>query len=390
MKYWESQKNQEASAFPFPYFLEAQWFKIGKTLGTEEGYLLYWLRFLNIPVFALLVWLSWITAKRFFPDEPLMYIGVPLLLAFFPQDLFYAVTNDTFSALFCGLAFFLLLQIYLKEKSSLYYAFAGLSVAAAFMSKISNIALPVLFFVILFLKGKKLLVEKRFGKYLPRFIVLLLCAGIPVGIMFLRNYLVFGSLMQNTDFIKHFEWTPKSFGEMWNHPIFTLKGLSFFLATLTKTFWRGEFIWHGEKMAHKWTDILYVFTTFLFLLASLYALFLRKEKGEERFVLAAGFFVLLVSVLFLSYISIRFDFGKSFYPTRELPYFLSGRLISGVIIPFLILYIYGIRTLFLKINKYCHPLFVVFFIVVLISLSEISLTLPVFQSQFNWFHIHLF
>ncbi|HUU51356.1 MAG TPA: hypothetical protein VMW81_10430 [Nitrospinota bacterium] len=391
-KYWERQQNHEASAFPLPYFLEAQWFKIGKAVGMEGGYLLYWLRFLNIPVFALLIWLSWITAKEFFPDEPLMWMGVPLILAFFPQDLFYAVTNDTFSALFCGLAFFLLIQIYFKERSSLYHAIAGLSVAAAFMSKISNIALPVLFFVIIFLKGKRLLVAKRFREYLSRFIILLLCIGIPVGILFLRNYLVFGGLMQNNEFIKYLGWTPKPFGEMWNHPIFTLKGLSFFLAELTKSFWRGEFDWHGEALAYRWSDILYVFTTFLFLSVSLYSLFSKKreEQYEKRFVLFMSFFALLVSVLFLAFLSIRFDFGKSFYPTRELPYFLSGRLISGVIIPFLILYIYGIRTLFLKINRYCHPLFVVLLIVILISLSEISLTLPVFKSEFNWFHLRLF
>jgi len=391
-KYWERQRNLEAFAFPLPYFLEAQWFKTGKAMGMEGGYLLYWLRFLNIPVFALLIWLSWITAKEFFPDEPLMYIGVPLVLAFFPQDLFYAITNDTFSALFCGLAFFLLIQIYFKERSSLYHAFAGLSVAAAFMSKISNIALPALFFLIIFLKVKRLLFAKRFREYLPRLVVLLLCAGIPVGILFLRNYLVLGDLLGTTEIIKFKGWVAKPFSELWSHPIFTLKGLSFFLAELTKSFWRGEFFWHGEALAHRWADILYVFTTFLFLSVSLYFLFLKKreEKDEKRFVLFMSFFVLLVSVLFLAFLSIRWDFGTWFYPSREVPYFLSGRLISKVIIPFLILYIYGIRTLFLKINRYCHPLFVVLLIVILISLSEISLTLPVFKSEFNWFHLRLF
>jgi len=386
-KFWEELENQEAYTFQLPYILEAQWFKAGEALGMKGGYLLYWLRFLNIPVFALLVWLSWFMAKRFFPDEPLMYIGVPLILAFFPQDLFYTITNDTFSALFCGLAFFLLLQVYFKEKSSLYHALAGLSVALAFLVKFSNIAVPALFALVVFMKIRKLLGEKRLREYVPKLVVLFLCAGIPVGVFFLRNYLVFGVLMQNNKFIKYLGWTPKPFGEMWNHPIFTLKGLSFFLAGLTKTFWRGEFVWHGERIAYAWTDILYVFTTLLFLLASLYALFLRKERGEERFVLLAGFFVLLISVLFLAFLSIHFDFGNCFYPTKESPYFLSGRLISGVIVPFLILYIYGIRMLFLKINRYCHPLFVVLLLVILISVSEISLTLPMFKSEFNWFHL---
>jgi len=391
-KYYSKFQNHEVAAFPLPYLIEAQWLNIGKAVSMKGGYLLYWLRFLNVPVFALLVWLSWFITKRFFPDEPLMYIGVPLILAFFPQDLFYAITNDTFSALFCGLAFFLLLQIYFKERSSLYHAFTGLSVAVAFTSKISNVSLLAFFFFILFLKGKRLLAEKKFREYLSRFIILLLCAGIPVGILFLRNYLVFGSFLQNNEFMKYLGWTPKPFGEMWDHPIFTLKGLSCFLAELTRTFWRGELVWHGKPLAYRWSDILYVFTTFLFLLASLYALFFREkeEKGKERFVLFMSFFVLLVSVLFLAFLSIRWDFNGCVYPSRELPFFISGRLISGVTIPFLILYIYGIRVLFLKINRYCHPIFIVLLIAVLISISEISLTLPVFGSEFNWFHLYPF
>ena len=387
VSFWENHRNWEIWQYPLPYILEGLWFKTGKAMGMEGGYLLYWQRFLNIPIFALLVWLSWITAKGFFPDEPLMRIGVPLILAFFPQDIFYAITNDTFSALFCGLAFFLLIQLYFQKKPFLYHAVAGLSVAVTFLSKASNIAFPVLFALIVVLKIKRLLTQKKLREYIPKLVILLLFASIPVGVLLLRNYLVSGDLMGNAETLKFRGWVPKPIGELWNHPLFTLNGLSYFLSELTKTFWRGQFPWHGEIMAYRWSDFLYLFTTGLFLSLSFYSLFLKEKGSKKHFVLLMSFFVLLVSVLFLAYLSIRWDFGNWHSPSREIPYIAKGRFISGITIPFFILYINGLKVLFAKAGRYFHPIFIVLIIVVLISASEISLTLPVFKSPFNWFHL---
>jgi hypothetical protein len=387
VSFWDHYENREAWHFPLPYMIEGLWFNTGEVLGMKGGYLLYWLRFLNIPVFVLLVWLSWITAKGFFPDQPLMRIGLPLILAFFPQDIFYAITNDTFSALFCGLAFFLLIQLYFREKSFFYHAIAGLSVAAAFLSKASNIAIPVLLILIAILKIKKLLAQKEFRKYLSKLLVLLLFAGVPVLAVFLRNKLILGDFLGTAEALKITGWTKKSFFELWNHPIFTLNGLSYFLSGLTKTFWRGEFVWHGERMAYRWADFLYLFTTGLFLSLSFYSLFSKKGESKKHFVLLTSFIVLFVSVLFLAFLSIRFDFGDFYSPSRKSPYFSQGRLISGATVPFLILYINGLKVLFAKAGRYFHPIFIVLIIVILISVSEISLTLPVFKSQFNWFHL---
>jgi hypothetical protein len=37
------------------------------------------------------------------------------------------------------------------------------------------------------------------------------------------------------------------------------------------------------------------------------------------------------------------DFGYCVYPSRNFPYFASGRLIAGCLVPFALLYVYGLR-----------------------------------------------
>jgi hypothetical protein len=74
-------------------------------------------------------------------------------------------------------------------------------------------------------------------------------------------------------------------------------------------------------------------------------------------------------------------------PSHEKPYFTAGRLIGGVLLPFLIIYVNGLKRLlsFLKSSKYL--LLAVGIIVIAITWSEISISMDVFKSQYNWFHL---
>lgn len=66
--------------------------------------------------------------------------------------------------------------------------------------------------------------------------------------------------------------------------------------------------------------------------------------------------VVVLFILFLTGLPLRYDFGTCFYPSREFPYFTSGRLISGI--PFLV-----------------------------ITASEIATSTEVFASSYNFFHL---
>ena len=54
---------------------------------------------------AIVVWLGYVTARTIAPERLDLRIGVPLLLAFIPQNVFYAMNNDVLSPLCFGVLF---------------------------------------------------------------------------------------------------------------------------------------------------------------------------------------------------------------------------------------------------------------------------------------------
>ena len=380
--------NHEAGSFPVYYALAGLWYKAGKMLGLSRGQLIFWVRFLNVPVFVLLIMLSCLAAKSLYPEVDDLRIALPLLTTFFPQDIFYSITSDMLSPLLFGIVFFMLVQIYHYRKSYLYHFTAGFFVAATFLTKLSNITVMFLLGAVIVLKIKKLSSERQVKQYLPNLVVLLAVSLIPAGLWLVRNYFVTGDALASAGKIAHSGWTVKPLGERLHHPIFTFSGMGYFLAELTKTFWRGEFIWHFKVLASKWMDVFYVASSAIFVLTCGTVFFTeRKANNGNKFEIGLSFFVLIVSVLFLAMLSITFDFGNWFCPSREKPYFTTARLMGGALLPFLIIYIDGIKRLllFFKSSQYLLPAIAA--IVIAITWSEISISLEVFRSPYNWFHL---
>jgi hypothetical protein len=176
---------------------------------------------------------------------------------------------------------------------------------------------------------------------------------------------------------------------MFNHPILTPSGFIYFISELTKTFWRGEFIWRKKIIASSSMDLFYTVSSAVFLAGSI-AGFVWGKAGENksrRFAVVASLFVLVVSVLFLAFMSMRYDFGTCVYPSVDKPYFTSGRLIAGTILPFLFLYVCGLHRILSKLRCASALLFIVGIIVVAITVSEIVLSWSVFTSPHNWFQL---
>ena len=61
--------NFEAHAPPVYYAVAGAWYRLCGALGLESGGQLYFLRFMNVAVIALLVWLAWWFARYGFPDR---------------------------------------------------------------------------------------------------------------------------------------------------------------------------------------------------------------------------------------------------------------------------------------------------------------------------------
>src|SRR5215475_14916325 len=83
---WSSEINFESSQPPLYYALASVWWWIGKHIGLVGIGSLYWIRFLNVPLVAMMVWLAYVTVRTIAPERMDLRIGVPLLLAFIPQD----------------------------------------------------------------------------------------------------------------------------------------------------------------------------------------------------------------------------------------------------------------------------------------------------------------
>jgi 4-amino-4-deoxy-L-arabinose transferase-like glycosyltransferase len=389
IEWWrENYKNHEMGSFPVYYMVAGGWCAIGRTIGMREGHLIYWIRFLNVPLFALFVWVCYLIGRAFFPDRALQRIGLPLIAAFFPQDVFFSINNDAISPLLFAIAFLMLVRIYLEERPLGYYIFAGLAVAATFLVKVPNVAVLILAGLVSLLKLREILVSRRFEK-LMSLAVLLAVTTVPIVFWLARNYFVLGDVTASAAKIKYLGWSVKPVSEWWSHPIFTAEGFCYFLGELIRKFWRGEFVWYGREMAWRSMDAFYIVSTGIFLVVCGFNLIRGWSKSgrQYRFIIMVCFGLMVFSVLFLVMISLPYDFGKCIYPSREKPYFVSGRLIGGVLVPFLILYLEGLGQVFSRVRSRIYPLLAVAVICAAMTCSEILLALGVFGSLYNWFHL---
>ena len=393
---WSSEINFESSQPPLYYVLAALWWAIGKQIGLSGIEALYWIRFLNVGLMAIAVWLAYMTARTIAPDRFDLRIGVPLLVAFIPQNVFYAMNNDVLSPLCFGVLFLCVLQWLRTDAPGLSLAaVTGVVIACAYLTKLSNLPLIVIAFAVV-LARLVATTRRTPGAGLIALAVLLFCAIVPIGSWIIWLKLQFGDFTGSAAKIAFLDWTRKPFVDWWQHPIFKPAGLWIFWSDLMARFWRGEVEWHGEQFNWQIADTLFAVSSLVFIAAAVVAL--RKRVGLSAFQ-RQGFGVAILTVaagiVFLGLLSIQFDFGTCVNPSRLHPYFTSGRLLSGALIPFALSYVYGISCLCRLATSRIQQahwigtastLIVLGAIIVFSQASEILIIHPVFASEHNWFH----
>ncbi len=384
---WSSEINFESSQPPLYYALASAWWWIGKHIGLSGIQSLYWIRFLNVPLIAIIVWLGYMAARTIAPKQIELRIGVPLLLVFLPQNVFYAMNNDVLSPLCFGALFLCVLQwLRTNAPTFLLGTLTGLAVAATCLTKLSNLPLVAVALAVILARSIAIILRTpRAG--LIALTALISCAAIPVGAWILWTKFHFGDLTGSTAKISLLGWTRKPFGDWWQHPVFTPHGFWIFWFDLIASFWRGELSWHGRPLCWRWADGFYAVSSLVLLVAA--AAGLRKQAGLSTFqrqAIGSAILIFLAGVAFLALLSIQFDFGNCINPSREHPYFTSGRLLSGALIPFALAYVYGISWMCRRINT-AFPLIVLGLIVAFVTTSEILVNRIVFVSEHNWFHL---
>jgi Predicted membrane protein (DUF2142) len=386
---WSRTPNQECSQPPLYYILTAVWFHVGQWIGLRDGNALCWIRVLNVALMAALVWLAYMAARWMFPDQVALRRGVPLLVAAVPQDTFYGINNDVLSPICFGLVFICLIGWFSQDKPSVSLGIVtGLSIDAAYLTKLSNLPLIVVAVAAILWWC---IAEARTGKLRAAIFplgLLAVCAATPIVAWLFWMKTHFGDLTGATSKAQLLGWTTKPFSDWWSHPIFTAPGMWTFLSELIASFWRGEFMWHARIIGYKELDLFYVLSSlgliFIAVLSLVRARARNASAALHRLLWIAAACV-IGTIVFLAFLSLQFDFGACINPSRERPYFFQGRLMLGALIPFATLYVYGLSRLLR--NQSGFVLGAVATIAIVISASDLLANRVAFTSAYNWFHM---
>lgn len=381
--------NVESTQPPLHYALQAGWYHLGHALGLRAGWHLYWLRFAHVPLVMALVWVGYAFCER---RGPTLRWGVPLLLAFWPQDVWYQISNDALSPLVGAFALLALWRLR-RETTLLRAGLAGASVAAALLTKLPNLMfLPLLLWV----------TWQIAPRHRASAALLVPSALAPFGAWLLWNEINAGDWTNSADKIRVLNWTPKPVMQWLHHPLWMARGAWFFWSDTLHKLWRGEGTWHGVAFASPQWDGFYVLSSTLFLGAATVHWCRKRIQGaprasgespqssegspcEQRSLDAACWATCAFGLLFLMLLSVSFDFGACFYPSRQVPFLTSGRLILGALLPLAILYVRGLEILTPKWRAR-HRLLLLGLGLLGVTAGEVRLSRPAIASQFNWFH----
>jgi len=385
----KSVPNYESSQQPLYYAAAGLWWHIGQWCSLQGLYLLYWIRWLNVPFVAALVWVGYFAARMVFPENQFLRLGVPALIAFFPQQAFYSIQNDVLSPLCFGLAFICLMRWMRAEPPGLGLGIAtGLSLAATFLAKMSNLPFLVVSALAVLLKLWQWRGTGKWRAALPALAAMTLCAALPICSWLAWSKYAFGDFSATAPNLQSLPWTRRPFGEWWHHPIFTPQGCWIFVSGLLTTFWQGEFHWHDNPLDLPVVSAFYVSLSLCFLSFATAKLIPRFSVAtpQQRQAPWLSLGCLIAGAGFLAFLSVIYDFGTCPNPSRDHPYFIAGRLILGALIPFLLLYLYGLDCLLRQAgNNWRRPMALAGMVLFML-ISEIITDWPVFSSQYNWFH----
>jgi len=335
---------------------------------------------MDAVIVGLLVALAAAFGRTFDPASRALCLGMPLLVAVFPQKIFYSITNDVLSPLMGGLAIYVGVRLLVRERPrGRDAALVGALVALAILTKLTNGLLvandPAA------LRAARPTCRPDRGRPAGR--LAHAGHGDPARDLAARSRYVGVSCRREG---RGLRLDVSAARPVRRAP--TLHGIRrlYFVSQLVSTFWRGEFQWHGEPLALAAMDVTYV-TLSLTLLGAAVARLLRERRAVPRDAALMSFVIVGAGVGLLAALSMMFDFGAFYYPSRELPFFVSGRLIAAALLPFIALLIYGLESLVARTSLRGYELLLILDLAVIITAVEVMLSIEATASPFNWFHL---
>jgi hypothetical protein len=387
--FWEAQRNFEAQSPPLYYWIASWWYRLGGKMGIRDWRLAYWVRFLNVVLYAAFVWISYVFVREVYPERDFLCVCVPALLAVMPQDVLYGINRETLSPLIVAAALLFLFRS-MRKDGDWYALITGSFLAGlAFLTDVSNWVLFGGVLVVFVLGIKKLVSRHAPLREFAEIGYAAMATTLPPVLWMGRNLLVMGDLTGAKAKIAYLTWTVKPWHAIWQHPMFSREGIGHFLQELTSTYWRGEYYWEGYPLHWRIGDGFYVLSSYL--LVGIFAAHLLGSKTCKKDLARLNgllsLYLLVASILFLTAISLPFDFHLCFYPSRAEPYFASGRVICGTLLPFAVLYVSGFEHLLSRTRQKLHPVIPFALLCIFVTASEALVVFRVFHSPFNFFSL---
>ncbi len=229
---------------------------------------------------------------------------------------------------------------------------------------------------------------KNLQRARPALGALAICAGLPMAAWMTWCKKNFGDFTGSILKIQVLGWTNKPFAQWFYHPIFTPKGFWFFVSGNFSTFWQGELLWQRKPLAIPEVDRFYACLTLGLCFIALIALLNRRStlSSQQRVAMVFGFACVLAMFAFFALLSVKYDFQDCFYPSREHPFFTSGRLMLGMLIPFLLLFALGLDRLLGKTGESIKYTVLVALLLFMLG-SEITVDWRIFPNVYNWYHM---
>jgi hypothetical protein len=373
--------NQEAHSPPTYYATAACWYNLGRWLGLRDAYAFYWMRFFSVPVFVGLVLVTGAFAASYLPEW--QYPALLVMVALFPSTAFLAVGCDGFSAFGFALAFYLLLRWSDRPDMPLGVA-AGLATAAVILVKLTNLVILVPCAILLL---RHLVLSRRSERWSAAWLqvfVLVAAVSLPVAAWMVRNRLVLGDWTGDAFKLRILGWSMRREG-WFDHPLLTAPGESVFWTKLVPSFWFGDVSWRQDTIPPHWLSVVSIALSPVLLVAA--ALGFLRRPGSSGNPVAIGLCLVVVSLSLLSLVALSmvFDFGSCPFPSRDFPYLFCGRLILGMLVPFLTIMTAGADVLsFGHVNLRRAFIGIVCLMMLVDQYRMLDLMLP---SHFNWFHL---
>jgi hypothetical protein len=356
--------NHEALEPPLYYSIGGVWHAAGQALVGMDRVPL-WDRLLGSLIAGATVWVGWFVARKVFPDATRQLI-VPAFIAILPQRDLCGINNDVLSPLVAGLAVLALL-VFGERPSLRTAAYVGLGLSSLLMTKVTT--LPLIAVV-----GTAFLItvarECR-GRGIPAALTGLVVGLSPAALWCSWNLATLGELTGAGVKIQLEAYHIRPVSAWIQHELFTPHGAWTFWRELCVTFWRGELKVEdfyrvtplaehavakyvetpsGVRLimvpdgpgatkldttptAWEWIPIVVTSGITLFTIP---LVFLRQAR-DVRWGLSVCWGAFTASALFLAWASVRIQLASE--PTWwEFPGFSDGRLISGAIVPFAVLF----------------------------------------------------